>query len=243
MFTIFGGAIAFTQWQKDQMITNPNMTAGDPVYFAASNGESYPTRAYITGGDIVADVPNELLTMAKPFTVRLDHHDEPVTIFRVEAADKPSGYVYEDNMSKPHVPGDVTIPAGATLRINEGANFLNYGESVESGAIFTANVIVDGVKEQPSSSAFIQEFSVASIDKSYDEILAAVQSGKLVRLKAEAGSEKLYLLLSGQEHDLMVFTCVWGGLVMGCDVQRTDGFNTHNENTSCMIGIYAPAGM
>lgn len=121
MFTIFGGATAFTQWQKDQKVTNPNMTAGDPVYFAASNGESYPTRAYISGGDVVADVPNELLTMHKPFTARLDDHDEPVTIFRVEAADKPSGYVYEDNMNKTHAPGDVVIPAGATLTLEEGA--------------------------------------------------------------------------------------------------------------------------
>lgn len=121
MFTIFGGATAFTQWQKDQKVTNPNMTAGDPVYFAASNGESYPTRAYISGGDVVADVPNELLTMHKPFTARLDDHDEPVTIFRVEAADKPSDYVYEDNMNKTHAPGDVVIPAGATLTLEEGA--------------------------------------------------------------------------------------------------------------------------
>lgn len=181
MFTIFGGATAFTQWQKDQKVTNPNMTAGDPVYFAASNGESYPTRAYISGGDVVADVPNELLTMHKPFTARLDDHDEPVTIFRVEAADKPSGYVYEDNMNKTHAPGDVVIPAGATLTLEEGAKVNDKagglgGGSASAGVKYAHMVMGEGqaVDLAPIANTL---FPIVSFDSSYDELYDAYQNG------------------------------------------------------------------
>lgn len=178
MFTIFGGATAFTQWQKDQKVTNPKMKAGDPVYFAASNGEAYPTHAYVSGGDVVADVPNELLTMPKPFTVQLDHYPEPVTIFRVEAADKPFDYVYEDNMNKPN-------------------------DNVDGGS--SGVVFVTGTFD-PNGGG--DETNIHLIpDKSFEECKALVEAGNYLVFKIDGGDAmgQMYALLC-EVVDVMRFT-------------------------------------
>lgn len=244
MFTIFGGATAFTQWQKDQKVTNPNMTAGDPVYFAASNGESYPTRAYISGGDVVADVPNELLTMHKPFTARLDDHDEPVTIFRVEAADKPSGYVYEDNMNKTHVPGDVVIPAGATLTLEEGAKvndkagvLATAGGSESAGGGVYRIVCENGSALGLPDGAFLALEYATDITES--EILAAFNSGAHVFVDFINPMENgmtIRLPMIGGGVGMIEFGAVINGVSM------VSQFLQDETGTRITLTVYPPAG-
>lgn len=104
MFTIYHGNDPLSQWFLNATLTHPNMKVNDPVYYATTDGKAYVARAYssnVDGNEVVlVNVPNILLTMAKPFTARLHQYPEPPTIFHVEAAEKPPRYVYTDNIGQ-----------------------------------------------------------------------------------------------------------------------------------------------
>ena len=236
MFTIFGGATAFTQWQKDQKVINPDMKAGDPVYFAAGSGVSYPTRAYISGGDIVADVPNELLTVPKPFTVRLNNYPdyaEPVTIFSVEAADKPSGYVYEDNMSKPRVPGDVVIPAGATLTLEEGAKVQDKNGLLPSTP--EAKVILPGTEFAFNGDSFSLTTpppAYPEVGKTYVVTFNGQEYVLPVIYEEESGA---YMFFGTDGGSVIIFTCVFVPAELATQYGAYVGVDTAAE--TCTLSI------
>ena len=66
MFTIYGGKDAFDQWDQGQRVTCPGLAAGDKVTFLNCTGETHPMKAYSYNGEVVCDVPNDLLRMARP---------------------------------------------------------------------------------------------------------------------------------------------------------------------------------
>lgn len=96
MFSIYGGATEFNQWELDKLVTNPCMKEGDDVVFRNSTGETYVVRAFAQNGEVMADVPNYILQTAGNILVDLvqnqDRHDDCRTTFAVKAADKPDGY-------------------------------------------------------------------------------------------------------------------------------------------------------
>lgn len=115
MFKIYGGHEKFTQWTKDQKLIMSKLPVGAEILFYNDPAVDDPliTEVYeITdeNGDTikVCDVPNILLTEAKTIKVRIPdlivarygvHHKYVglhVKYFEVEAAEKPSDYVYEE---------------------------------------------------------------------------------------------------------------------------------------------------
>lgn len=101
MFTIYGGKTEFKQWDLGQKVVNPNMCDCEQVVFRMSNGDSDVSRAYEFEGQMVADVPNELLTRSGRMMVNLGQGQNlrmsETTYFDVVKADKPDGYVCTDN--------------------------------------------------------------------------------------------------------------------------------------------------
>lgn len=101
MFTIYGGKSEFTQWDLDQLVTNPCMKEGDDVVFKAC-GKVYETTAFVQDGEVVADVPNHLLQ--KPCSIIVDLgwglgvHMDCRTTFNVVASEKPDDYVCSYNI-------------------------------------------------------------------------------------------------------------------------------------------------
>lgn len=102
MFSIYGGAKEFNQWELNQLITNPCMKKGDEVVFYNSHGATYVVKAFEQGGEILADVPNYLLQMNGNILVDLgqglERHTECRTTFSIVAQDKPEGYKCEYNI-------------------------------------------------------------------------------------------------------------------------------------------------
>lgn len=103
MFTIYGGKTEFRQWDLNLKVVNPNMCDCEQVVFRMSNGDSDVSRAYEFEGQMVADVPNELLTRSGRMMIDLgqgqNRHMSETTYFDVAPADKPKGYVCADNRS------------------------------------------------------------------------------------------------------------------------------------------------
>lgn len=115
MFKIYGGQEKFTQWTKNQKLIMSKLPLGAEILFYNDPTVDDPliTEVYDmvdeTGETInVCDVPNILLTEAKKIRVRIPnlivarygiHHKYAgphVKTFEVEAAEKPSDYVYEE---------------------------------------------------------------------------------------------------------------------------------------------------
>ena len=112
MFQIQGGKKAFDQWDLNQKVTNESMVAGDRVRFCSNNGETGITYARDDGGTIVADVPNELLRVAKTILVQLGSGAywkcEHKTTFKVNPAQMPEGYECTNNTYTPEPVSGVT---------------------------------------------------------------------------------------------------------------------------------------
>lgn len=115
MFNIYGGHEKFTQWTKDQKLIMSQLPVGAEVLFYNDPTVDDPliTEVYEmedeTGKTIkVCNVPNIFLTETKTIKVRIPNliigrygiHHKYIGIqtkyFEVEAADKPSDYVYEE---------------------------------------------------------------------------------------------------------------------------------------------------
>jgi len=99
MFTIYGGYTEFNQWDLSQRVTEPRLSVGDKVVFLNSSGACYPMKAYLRGNEIVADVPNALLTMTSPMLVYINGHDETKTSLNVVAREKPEDYTFVNNVT------------------------------------------------------------------------------------------------------------------------------------------------
>lgn len=97
MFTIYGGNTEFNQWDLEQRVVDPSMVAGDKVVFLTSSGMTFHMTAHFYMGNIVADVPNKLLTVATPIVAYICGHPETMTSIPVLAQEKPEGYVCVDN--------------------------------------------------------------------------------------------------------------------------------------------------
>lgn len=119
MFSIYGGAAEFEQWELDKFVTNSCMKEGDEVVFRNSHGETYVVKAFAQGSEILADVPNYLLRTADNILVDLeqgnDRHPECRTTFTVVAQDKPDGYECKYNVPERQTAssGGSGLPAGA----------------------------------------------------------------------------------------------------------------------------------
>ena len=115
MFKIYGGHEKFTQWTKDQKLIMSQLPVGAEILFYNDPTVDDPliTEVYEmedASGKIVkvCNVPNILLTEAKKIKVRIPnliigrygiHHKYAglhVKYFDVEAANKPSDYIYEE---------------------------------------------------------------------------------------------------------------------------------------------------
>ena len=117
MFEIYGGAASFKQWDKNQKLIVEKLRVGSEVNFYNDPYDDDPisTAVYeIQNGDktyIVCDVPNILLTEATEFkacvpnTIRGPYGNyHRITgsrerYFKVEPAEKPEDYVYEETES------------------------------------------------------------------------------------------------------------------------------------------------
>lgn len=137
MFTIYGGKTEFEQWDLDQLVSNPCMKEGNEVVFRNSHGETYVTKAFKQGGEILTDVPNYLLQKHGNILVTLeqgaDRHTECETIITVTAKDKPEDYKCGGNV-KERKQADALTAANI-------ASALGYTPlSSASGAVQTANL-------------------------------------------------------------------------------------------------------
>lgn len=144
MFQIQGGKKAFDQWDLNQKVTNESMVAGDRVRFCSNNGETGITYARDDGGTIVADVPNELLRVAKTILVQLGSGAywkcEHKTTFKVNPAQMPEGYECTNNT---YTPDPHSCSGGVTSWVDlEDKPF--YEETVENVLIEEQTVTTDG---------------------------------------------------------------------------------------------------
>jgi hypothetical protein len=105
MFKIFGGANAFKQWEKDQMLTNSHMNAEDKIVFRGASGKTVIMYAYNNNGNCVVNVPNVLLQDDNSIVINLDGKPECRTVIAIEAREKPEGYIYTE--SDPHTPANI----------------------------------------------------------------------------------------------------------------------------------------
>ncbi len=115
MFKIYGGHEKFTQWTKDQKLIMSQLPVGAEVLFYNDPSTDDPliTEVYEMEDDNgktikVCNVPNIFLTETKTIKVRIPNliigrygiHHKYIGIqtkyFEVEAAEKPSDYVYEE---------------------------------------------------------------------------------------------------------------------------------------------------
>lgn len=105
MFEIVGGNPYLTQWELNRTVSNPCMKVNDEVVFVNSSGRTCVTYARMQSNVVVADVPNILLqdkrNILGTLGQSLEKHSECETAFEVHEADKPEGYVYEDNIKLP----------------------------------------------------------------------------------------------------------------------------------------------
>lgn len=107
MFSILGGATAFTQWALDQKVSNEHMSVGDKVIFRAASGAVYGMYAYDDAGAVAVNVPNQLLQTAKPIVIELEGHPACRTMIPVNPAEKPDEYDDLYTEADRHDPKDV----------------------------------------------------------------------------------------------------------------------------------------
>jgi len=119
MFNIYGGGTKFTQWAQNQKLIMKELPVGADVQFFQDPNEDDPliTEVYElveeSGSTIkVCDVPNVLLTSPKKIKVYVDSKvygafgvafnviGNREKYYEVEAAAKPSDYVYEETPLK-----------------------------------------------------------------------------------------------------------------------------------------------
>lgn len=106
MFVIYDGATEFEQWEQGKMLTNEHMGAGDRVFFSNAAGKAIPVNAKMKDGTVIVDVPNGLLMMSKNLIVDLEGRPSCRTMFKVNACDRPNGYVEINNIpDEPHAGG------------------------------------------------------------------------------------------------------------------------------------------
>lgn len=156
MFTIYGGATEFNQWDLNQRVSAPGLLAGDKVVFQNSSGMTYPMKAYNHNGVVVVDVPNIILTMALPVVVYInDHCHETRARFNVVAQDKPEDYVFVDNDDWP---SDVANVSAAFPKVINLTDYSSEG--------FTLNLMVlslfeagGGESEFPNAKNFWEDVS------------------------------------------------------------------------------------
>ena len=119
MFAIYGGHTKFTQWTQNQKLIMNELPVGADVQFFQDPNEDDPliTEVYEfvneSGSTIkVCDVPNVLLTSTRkikvyveakvygPLGVAFNVIGNREKYYQVEAAEKPSDYVYEETPIK-----------------------------------------------------------------------------------------------------------------------------------------------
>lgn len=102
MLKIFDGRVYFYQWDLDQKLSVEYDENVCHVHFKNPDGEtSLDVDTYTLDGRLVADVPNILLQKAGVITAWIykcegDECTIETTIFRVQARQKPSDYVYTE---------------------------------------------------------------------------------------------------------------------------------------------------
>lgn len=120
MFKIYGGALKFQQWSKNQKLSMKDLPIGAEILFYNDPGDDEPliTEVYEIqepNSSIcrVCDVPNILLTDTRTVKVRIPEKvvgqygvvhkyvgGPRERYFTVEPADKPADYVYEETPVK-----------------------------------------------------------------------------------------------------------------------------------------------
>lgn len=135
MFTLYSAKQEFEQYALDQKVINPNMSDCDQVVFRMSNGKAGVSRAYEYEGQMVADVPNDLLKYDGNMMVQLGQGErlrlEETTYFNVAKREKPDGYVCTDNrnLKKKYletIKQDLTEAEKAQARENLGVELTHY---------------------------------------------------------------------------------------------------------------------
>lgn len=132
MFSIYGGATEFKQWELDKLVMNPCMKEGDEVVFHGY-GKVYEATAFLKDGEVVADVPNFLLQKSGSIRVDLgwglDCHLDCRTTFTVVAQEKPDDYVCKYNLpdrsAKSGGSGDTSAPSDWNAAEGEPGHVLN----------------------------------------------------------------------------------------------------------------------
>ena len=96
---IVDGRTEFYQWDCNQQITSTKFKDGDIVHFTnIRQKEALSVIAKVGQNQVVADVPNILLTSALPITVYIyaDDHTKYEYTFKVKQRAKPSDFVYTE---------------------------------------------------------------------------------------------------------------------------------------------------
>lgn len=103
MFKIYDGRKNFFQWDTDRKLIVEKMTVDDRVLFSNKLREnSIPCPVYELEGEMVCDVPNELLCEPADivaYAYILDEHGQKTVYrkkFKVELMEKPDDYVYTE---------------------------------------------------------------------------------------------------------------------------------------------------
>lgn len=156
MFTIYGGKTEFSQYDLDQKVTNPNMCDCEQVVFVMSNGDSDVSRAYEFEGQMVADVPNELLSRNGRMMVCLgqgkNRKIDETTYFDVIKANRPDGYVCTDNRSLKKKYLETTEQTLTEAEKAQVRKNIGVGEGGKGGGVSSWNDLTD--KPFDSSEAF-----------------------------------------------------------------------------------------
>lgn len=115
MFKIYGGLEKFTQWTQGQKLSMKDLPIGAEVLFYNDPGDDEPliTEVYEFEGAKVCDVPNIMLQDTRRIKVRIPEKVVGLygvvhkyaggpreKYFKVEAAEKPSDYIYEETPVK-----------------------------------------------------------------------------------------------------------------------------------------------
>jgi len=165
MFTIFGGATEFNQWDLNQKVTESSLVVGDKVIFQNSSGQTYPMKAYSYNGEVVVDVPNILLQEALPIVVYSNNHcHETRSRINVVAQNRPEGYVFVDNDDWPSE-GDGNLASAMPKTIN----LTNYAINDDEGD--TLNNTVLGLYAMDGGSV-----DALSVDAKFWEDVSTEQS-------------------------------------------------------------------
>lgn len=140
MFSIYGGATEFNQWELDKLVTNPCMKEGDDVVFRNSTGETYVVRAFAQNGEVLVDVPNYILKTAGNILVDLvqnqDRHDDCRTTFAVKAANKPDDYDKKCTCNTPDRP----VKSGGVTSWNDLTDKPFYSEKAFADIVWDGNI-------------------------------------------------------------------------------------------------------